>query len=41
MWTKHETSREVEDKDWQLQVGGSQGFKLARKQTNTKNELKK
>ena len=41
MWTKHETSREVEDKDWQLQVGGSQGFKLARKQTNTKNEMKK
>jgi len=41
MWTKDETSREVVDKAWQLQVGGSQGFKLARKQTNTKNELKK
>ena len=41
MWTKDETSREVVDKAWQLQVGGLQGFKLARKQTNTKNELKK
>ncbi|XP_075663408.1 uncharacterized protein LOC142632996 [Castanea sativa] len=41
MWTKDETSREVVDKAWQLQVEGSQGFKLARKQTNTKNELKK
>ena len=29
------------DKAWQLQVGGSQGFKLAREQTNTKNEMKK
>ncbi|KAF3956171.1 hypothetical protein CMV_018682 [Castanea mollissima] len=41
MWTKDETSREVVDKAWQLQVEGSQGFKLARKQTNTKNELEK
>ena len=29
------------DRAWQLQIEGSQGFKLARKQTNTKNELKK
>ena len=41
IWTKDETSREVVDRAWQLQVGGSQGFKLARKQTNTKNKLKK
>ena len=41
MWTKDETSKEVVDKAQQLQVGGSKGFKLARKQTNTKNELKK
>ena len=41
MWTKDETSREVMDRAWQLQVGGLQGFKVARKQTNAKNELKK
>ena len=41
IWIKDETSREVVDRAWQSQVGGSQGFKLVRRQTNTKNELKK
>lgn len=41
MWTKDEKSRDVVNKAWQVQFEGSHGFKLVRKLSETKNDLRK